>query len=212
MVGRIGVKCGSTRIYYEGRLIQGTVINIQPNKVMAIKTKEKDGYVAMVLASIEHARLTHKPLLGQYKKAGVAPMRVIREFSISEQGLSELEVGQSLGLEIFKLGQQVSVTGVTIGKGFAGCVKRHNFSMQRATHGNSLAHRAPGSIGQCQDPGRVFKNKKMPGRMGSQQVLMSGLQILSVDEALETVIVKGSVPGKPGGVVLVNLVEVRGEA
>lgn len=205
-IGLVGRKSGMTRIFTdEGASIPVTVIEVVPNRVAQIKTVENDGYFALQLASGERkaSHLT-KPLIGHYAKANIKAGSELNESRLEECELEGVKVGDELTVEHFEVGQIVDVTGRSKGKGFAGGVKRWNFQMQDATHGNSVSHRAPGSIGQCQTPGRVFKGKKMAGHMGSAQVTVQSLEIVRVDVGRNLVLVKGAVPGAPGGNVLVR--------
>lgn len=212
-IGLVGRKSGMTRIFTdEGASIPVTVIEVIPNRVAQIKTVASDGYTALQLASGERksSHLT-KPLIGHYAKANIKAGNALNESRVEEAELDGVNVGDELTVERFESGQKVDVTGQSKGKGFAGGVKRWNFQMQDATHGNSVSHRAPGSIGQCQTPGRVFKGKKMAGQMGNVQVTTQGLEIVRVDAERNLILVKGAVPGAPGGDVLVRpTVKARG--
>ena len=181
-IGLVGRKCGMTRVFTEeGSSVPVSVIEVDPNRITQVKTKEADGYEAVQVTTGERkaSRVT-KPIAGIYAKAGVDAGRGLWEFSL--QGASEkYSVGDKVGLDMFEVGQKVDVTGKSKAKGFAGGVKRWNFSMQDATHGNSLSHRAPGSFGQCQTPGRVFNGKKMAGHMGDERVTVQSLEIVQVD-------------------------------
>ena len=204
-LGVIGRKCGMTRIFTEdGLSIPVTVIEAQPNRVTQLKTKETDGYEAVqVTCGSRRAKRVNKPKSGQFKKAGVEAGRGFWEFRIENEDL-DLQLGNEIKVDIFNDGQFVDVTGTNKGKGFAGVIKRHNFSMQDATHGNSLAHRAAGSIGQNQTPGRVFKGKKMAGHMGNVRRTIQNLQIVRVDTEKNLILIKGAVPGAPGEDVIVR--------
>ena len=205
-IGVVGRKAGMTRIFTEeGASVPVTVIEIEPNRVTQIKTVESDGYRALQVTAGERraSRLT-KPVVGVYTKAGVEPGNGLWEFRLEEGEGAELETGSSINVEIFSEGQKVDVTGTSIGKGFAGVVKRHNFRTQDATHGNSLSHRAPGSIGQNQTPGRVFKGKRMAGHMGNKKRTAQNLEVVKVDADRNLLIVKGAVPGAKGGSVVVR--------
>lgn len=206
-IGIVGRKSGMTRIFTdEGASIPVTVIEVDPNRVTQIKTVAQDGYCAVQLAAGERktSHLT-KPLIGHYAKANVAAGRVLTESRISESELANFTLGDELTVAVFQPGQKIDVTGQSKGKGFAGVIKRYNFHMQDATHGNSLSHRAPGSIGQCQTPGRVVKGKKMCGHMGVERVTVQNLEVIRVDTERNLLLVKGAVPGAPGGDVLVRL-------
>lgn len=211
-IGLVGRKCGMTRVFTEeGSSVPVSVIEVDPNRITQVKTKEADGYEAVQVTTGERkaSRVT-KPIAGIYAKAGVDAGRGLWEFSL--QGASEkYSVGDKVGLDMFEVGQKVDVTGKSKGKGFAGGVKRWNFSMQDATHGNSLSHRAPGSIGQCQTPGRVFKGKKMAGHMGDERVTVQSLEIVQVDAEKNLLLVKGAVPGATGNDLIVRpAVKARG--
>lgn len=213
-VGLVGRKCGMTRVFTEaGESIPVTVLEVQPNRITQVKTLENDGYRALqVVAGIQKPSRINKPLTGHYAKAGVEGGRKIREFRLVEGEYSEIKPGDQLTVEIFKAGQMVDVEGFSRGKGFAGSVKRHNFRTQDATHGNSLSHRAPGSIGQCQTPGRVFKGKKMAGHMGNKKCTVQNQEIIRVDVLHNVILIKGVVPGAPGGdVVITASVKYKGE-
>jgi large subunit ribosomal protein L3 len=203
-VGLIGRKAGMTRIFTEdGVSVPVTVIEVDPNRVTQVKTAEKDGYTAIQVTtgSVKANRLT-KPEAGHYAKASVEAGRGLWEFRLS--GDEEINVGDSLTVERFEAGQKVDVTGQSKGKGFQGGVKRWNFRTQDATHGNSLSHRAPGSIGQCQTPGRVWKGKKMAGHMGAERVTVQTLEVVRVDAERNLLLIKGAVPGATGGDVIVK--------
>lgn len=202
-LGLIGQKMGMTRVFEEdGRSIPVTVVSINQNRITQIKTAETDGYEAIQVTTGERkASRINKPLTGHYAKAKVAPGIGLWEFR-AEKG--ELEVGSEIKADLFEAGQKVDVQGTTIGKGFAGVMKRYNFGGLRATHGVSISHRSAGSIGQCQDPGRVFKNKKMAGHMGNVKRTQQGLEVVRVDAERNLVLVKGSVPGSKGGVIILK--------
>jgi len=204
-IGLVGRKSGMTRIFAEdGNSIPVTVIEVSPNRVTRVKDSAGDGYSAIqVTAGEKKASHVTKAEAGHYSKAGVAAGRGLWEFRLDE-GQDAPEVGAELTVEVFEAGQKVDVTGQSKGKGFQGGVKRWNFAMQDATHGNSISHRAPGSIGQCQTPGRVFKGKKMAGHMGAEQKTIQTLEVVRVDTARNLLLIKGSVPGAPGGDVIVR--------
>ena len=203
-VGLIGRKAGMTRVFTEdGVSVPVTVIEVEPNRVTAVKTEETDGYAAIqVTTGAKKANRLSKPEAGNFAKAGVEAGRGLWEFRLS--GGDEVNVGEELTVARFEAGQKVDVTGQSKGKGFQGGVKRWNFSMQDATHGNSLSHRAPGSIGQCQTPGRVWKGKKMAGQMGNAQVTVQTLEVVRVDAERNLLLIKGAVPGATGGDVIVK--------
>ena len=182
-----------------------SVIEVRPNRVTQIKSDETDGYRSVqVTAGKRRASLVNKPATGHFTKAGVEAGEGLWELRLPENDGEELETGSELKVDMFEAGEMVDVTGTSKGKGFAGTVKRHNFHMQDATHGNSLAHRAPGSIGQCQTPGRVFKGKKMAGQMGDERVTTQNLEIMRVDAERNLLLIKGAVPGAAGGTVMVR--------
>lgn len=207
-IGIIGKKCGMTRVFQEdGTNVPVTVIEASPNRVTQVKTAESDGYAAVqVTNGSKRSGLVNKPLAGHYAKADVAAGKGLWELRLDDVKDDEMpEVGKDITVEQFEAGQKVFVTGISKGKGFAGAVKRHNFAMQDATHGNSLSHRAPGSIGQCQTPGRVFKGKKMAGQMGNVRSTTKNLEIVRVDSERHLLLIKGAVPGAAGGRVIVRL-------
>ena len=205
-IGVVGRKVGMTRVFTdEGASLPVTVIEIEPNRVAQLKTLEADGYraVQVTTGSRKASRVT-KAAAGHYAKAGVEAGRGLWEFRLNDGEGEELEAAGEIKVDIFEAGQKVDVSGISIGKGFAGGVKRHNFHMQDATHGNSLSHRAPGSIGQCQTPGRVFKGKRMAGHMGAAKRTMQNLEVVRVDADRNLLLVKGAVPGAKGGNVVVR--------
>ena len=204
-IGLVGRKSGMTRVFTEdGASVPVTVVEIAPNRVTQIKELETDGYRAIqVTAGSRKASKVSKPEAGHYAKAGVTAGEGLGELRLD--GADEaFEVGSELTVERFEQGQKVDVAGRSKGKGFQGVIKRWNFRMQDATHGNSLSHRAPGSIGQCQTPGRVFKGKKMSGHMGDERVTTQGLEAVRVDLERNLLLIKGAVPGAPGGEVIVR--------
>ncbi|MED5238703.1 MAG: 50S ribosomal protein L3 [Pseudomonadota bacterium] len=203
-IGVIGRKCGMTRVFTEeGVSVPVTVIEVTPNRVAQVKTEESDGYQAVqVTVGERRASRVTKAQAGHFSKAGVEAGRGVWEFR-AEAG--ELQAGSEVTVEGFEAGQIIDVTGTSKGKGFAGGVKRWNFSTQDMTHGNSLSHRAPGSIGQNQTPGRVFKGKKMAGHMGAERVTVQNLEVVRVDAEKNLLLVKGAVPGATGGDVIVRL-------
>jgi large subunit ribosomal protein L3 len=196
----------------EGESVPVTVIHAPPNRITRIKTDDRDGYFALqVTTGTRKPSRISKPVAGQYAAVSVEPGEGLYEFRIDADQASEYEPGAELTVDRFSAGQRVDVTGTTIGKGFAGVVKRHHFHMQDATHGNSLAHRAPGSIGQNQTPGRVFKGKKMAGHLGNVQRTAQGLEVVQVDPERNLIAVKGAVPGHAGGrLVIKPAVKARG--
>jgi large subunit ribosomal protein L3 len=204
-IGLVGRKSGMTRVFTEdGASVPVTVVEIAPNRVTQIKELETDGYRAIqVTAGSRKASKVSKAEAGHFAKAGVAAGEGLWEFRLDASD-EAFEVGVELTVERFEQGQKVDVAGRSKGKGFQGVVKRWNFSTQDATHGNSLSHRAPGSIGQCQTPGRVFKGKKMSGHMGDERVTTQGLEVVRVDAERNLLLIKGAVPGAPGGEVMVR--------
>lgn len=205
-LGLIGRKVGMTRIFTEeGASIPVTVLEVVPNRVTQIKTVESDGYTGLQVAYGERrASRINKALTGHYAKAGVAAGAGIKEFNVSADVLSSYQVGGNVTVEIFSAGQMVDVTGTSIGKGFAGAIKRHNFSSNRASHGNSRSHNVPGSIGMAQDPGRVFPGKRMPGHLGDAKVTTQNLEVVRVDVERNLLLIKGAIPGSKGGDVVVR--------
>ncbi len=203
-IGIVGIKRGMTRVFNEeGVSVPVTVIEATPNRITQVKSQESDGYSAIqVTAGDVKASRVNKAVAGHYSKASVEAGRKLWEFRVD--GEEEHNVGDSLTVEAFEAGQKVDVCGQSKGKGFAGVVKRHNFSTQDMSHGNSISHRAPGSIGQCQTPGRVFKGKKMAGHMGSARVTTQTLEIVQIDQENNLLLIKGAVPGANGGDVIVT--------
>lgn len=204
-IGLVGTKSGMTRIFTEdGASVPVTVIEVEPNRVTCVKTVESDGYSAVqVTAGSRKAKHLTKAAAGQYAKAGVEAGRSLMEFRLSE-GEEAPAMGGELTVSLFEAGQQIDVTGTSKGKGFQGAVKRWNFRTQDNSHGNSLSHRAPGSIGMCQTPGRVFKGKKMAGQMGNVRCTVQSLEVVRVDAERNLLLVKGAVPGAPGSDVIIR--------
>ena len=206
-IGLVGRKCGMSRIFTEdGRSIPVTLIEATPNRVTQLKTTEVDGYNAIqVTAGSKRAALVNKPMAGHFAKAQVEAGRGLWEFRLEADELAKFSVGGELKAdEIFSVGQIVDVAGITKGKGFQGTIKRHNFKMGDATHGNSLSHRAPGSIGPRQTPGRVFPGKKMSGHMGAVRRSAMNLEVVKIDAERHLIAIKGSVPGAQGGNVIIR--------
>ena len=203
-IGIVGRKCGMTRVFTDdGQSVPVTVIEASPNKVTQVKSADKDGYKAIQVAvGTKKASHISKPESGHFSKAEIEGAASLHEFRLAEG--DDFDVGAELSVEQFSEGQMIDATGTSKGKGFAGGVKRWNFSMQDATHGNSLSHRAPGSIGQCQTPGRVFKGKKMAGHMGAAQVTTQNLRVVKVDAEKNLILVRGAVAGAPGGKVILK--------
>jgi large subunit ribosomal protein L3 len=208
-IGLVGRKVGMTRIFTDDGVTQPvTVLDVSDNRITQIKTAEKDGYAAVQVAfGKRRASRVNKALAGHLAKAAVEAGHVLKEFRLAQpEELGELKVGAKIpAQQLFKVGQLVDVQGVTIGKGFAGVIKRHHFGGQNASHGNSVSHRVPGSTGQNQSPGHVFKGKRMPGHLGDVQRTISNLEIVRIDEARQLLLVKGSVPGSSGRDVVVRL-------
>ncbi len=205
-IGLVGRKFGMTRVFTEeGVSVPVTVIQIESNTVTQVKNLENDGYrsIQVSTGSKKVSRIT-KPVAGHYAKAGVESGRGLWEFRLDDGEADEFTVGSNIELNYFEEGQYVDVRGTSIGKGFAGCIKRHNFSTQDATHGNSLSHRAPGSIGQNQSPGRVFKGKKMAGHMGAERKTIQNLRIQRIDRARKLMLIRGAVPGAKGSDVVIT--------
>lgn len=203
-IGLIGRKRGMTRVFSEdGVSTPVTVIEVEPNRVSQLKTVDSDGYnaIQVTVGGRKASRVT-KPEAGHFAKAQAAAGRKVAEFRVEE--LAELELGAELKVDLFEAGQQIDVSGITKGKGFAGVVKRYGFRGGDATHGNSLSHRAPGSIGQCQTPGRVFKGKKMAGHMGDKKRTLQNLSVVKVDAERNLLLIKGSVPGATGSDVIIR--------
>ena len=205
-LGLVGRKAGMSRVFTDdGRSIPVTLIEATPNRITQIKTVEADGYSAVqVTAGSRRAALVNKPLSGHYAKAKVEAGRGLWEFRVADEKLGDFAVGGEIKADIFEVGQIVDVQGVTKGKGFQGTIKRHNFSMGDATHGNSLSHRSPGSLGQRQTPGRVFPGKKMSCHMGAEVQSAQNLEVVRVDAERGLIAVRGAVPGAPGGDVVVR--------
>jgi large subunit ribosomal protein L3 len=206
-IGLVGRKCGMSRVFTDdGRSIPVTLIEATPNRVTQVKTVETDGYNAVqVSAGAKRAALINKPLAGHYAKAKVEAGRGLWEFRLEAGEVGKFEVGGELKAdEIFSIGQKVDVAGISKGKGFQGTIKRHHFTMGDATHGNSLSHRSPGSIGQRQTPGRVFPGKKMAGHMGNVRRSAVNLEVVKIDNDRHLIAIMGSVPGAPGGDVIIR--------
>ena len=203
-LGLVGRKCGMSRVFVEsGESIPVSVVHVLPNRITQIKSKESDGYSAVqITTGVKKNSNVNKAAAGIFSKAGVDAGRGFWEFRLDTD--TELEVGSEVSLDTFKVGQIVDVSGTSIGKGFAGVIKRHNFQMQDATHGNSVSHRAPGSIGQCQTPGRVFKGKKMAGHMGNRKVTTQNLEVVSIDVEKSVILIKGAIPGSKNGDVVIT--------
>ena len=206
-IGLVGRKCGMTRVFTaDGASVPVTLIEATPNRVTQVKTAETDGYNAIqVTVGDKRVALVNKPASGHFAKAKVTAGRGLWEFRLEAAEVAKYQVGGEIKIDdVFKVGQKVDVAGVTKGKGFAGTIKRHHFTMGDATHGNSLSHRSPGSIGQRQTPGRVFKGKKMAGHMGDVNQSIMNLEVVQIDAERNLIAVKGSIPGAKGGDVVVR--------
>ena len=205
-LGLVGRKVGMTRIFTDdGATVPVTVLDVSNNRVTQIKTPESDGYAAVqVTFGQRRASRVGKPLAGHLAKAGVEAGHVLKEFPVSAEELSNLKPGDQISVTIFTVGQKVDISGTSIGKGFAGGIKRHNFSSNRASHGNSISHNAPGSIGMAQDPGRVFPGKRMAGHLGDAKSTIQNLEVVRIDTERQLLLVKGAVPGSKGADVVVR--------
>ena len=205
-IGVVGRKAGMTRLFTEeGTSIPVSVIEVMSNRITQIKTDEVDGYQAIqVTTGSKKASRVTRPMAGHFAKAGVEAGRGLWEFRVAGEEATDLAVGGEVSIDMFEAGQKVDVTGVSIGKGFQGGIKRHNFTMQDATHGNSISHRSNGSIGMCQTPGRVIKGKKMSGHMGNAQRTIQSLELVRVDAERGLLLVKGSIPGSKGSDVIIK--------
>jgi len=205
-LGLIGRKVGMMRIFTdEGETVPVTVVDVSDNRVTQIKTVETDGYASVQVAfGKRRASRVNKASAGHYAKAGVEAGTILKEFRVEESQAAEMKAGDKIDVSVFEVGQKIDVQGISIGKGFAGVIKRHNFSSGRATHGNSVSHNVPGSIGMNQDPGRVFKGKKMTGHMGNVTRTVQNLEIARIDTERQLLLVKGAVPGAKNGNVIVR--------
>jgi large subunit ribosomal protein L3 len=206
-LGLVVEKCGTSRVFLEkdGSSVPVTVVKVLSHKVAQVKTREKNGYRAVQCAiGSKHPSKLTKAVLGEFIKQGIEPAKGLKEFRLEESELPEVKVGDEFNATVFNEGQLVDVRGLSRGKGFAGTVKRHNFRTQDASHGNSLSHRAPGSIGQCQTPGRVMKGKKMSGHMGDVFRTSQALTVVRVDVERNLLLIKGAVPGAPGTELVVS--------
>lgn len=204
-IGLVGRKVGMTRIFADdGDSIPVTVLDVSNNRVAQVKTVEVDGYSAIQLAfGKRRASRVRKSAAGHFAKAAIEAGSVLKEFRVSAEEAAKLAPGATVGPDVFQVGQRVDVAGTTIGKGFAGVIKRHHFSSNRASHGNSITTRAPGSIGQAQDPGRVFPGKKMPGHMGAAHRTAQNLVVVRIDAERKLLLIRGAVPGHAGGAITV---------
>ncbi|MDE2117202.1 MAG: 50S ribosomal protein L3 [Betaproteobacteria bacterium] len=205
-LGLVGRKIGMTRIFTDdGTSLPVTVLDVSNNRVTQIKSASTDDYSAVQVAfGTRRASRVTKAAAGHFAKAGVEAGSVLKEFTATPEELGGLQAGGTMGVDLFKVGQKVDITGVTIGKGYAGTIKRHHFKSGRATHGNSKSHNVPGSIGMAQDPGRVFPGKRMTGHLGDVQRTVQNLEIVRIDADRQLMLVKGAVPGSKGGDVVVH--------
>jgi large subunit ribosomal protein L3 len=205
-LGLIGRKVGMTRLFTEdGASVPVTVLEVVPNRVTQVKTVATDGYAGLQVAHGQRrASRINKALTGHYAKSGAAAGAGIQEFKVTEDVLANYTPGANISVDIFQVGQLVDVTGTSIGKGFSGAIKRHNFASNRASHGNSRSHNVPGSIGMAQDPGRVFPGKRMPGHLGAVKVTTQNLEVIRVDAERNLLLIKGAIPGAKGGDVVVR--------
>jgi large subunit ribosomal protein L3 len=205
-LGLVGRKIGMTRLFADdGSTIPVTVVDVSNNRVTQIKTSAIDGYAAVQVAfGVRRASRVTKPAAGHLAKAAVEAGSLLKEFRMVEADLAALQPGSAVSVEIFKAGQLVDVTGTTQGKGYAGVIKRHHFSSNRASHGNSRSHNVPGSIGQAQDPGRVFPGKRMTGHLGAVQRTVQKLEVVRIDTERQLILIKGAIPGSKGGHVVVR--------
>jgi large subunit ribosomal protein L3 len=205
-LGLVGRKVGMTRVFTEdGDTVPVTVVDVSNNRVAQIKTPDNDGYAAVQVAfGKRRATRVNKAAAGHFAKAGVEAGHTLREFRVKPEEIANFKIGGAVGVDIFKVGQKVDVSGVTQGKGFAGVIKRHHFSSNRASHGNSVSHNKPGSIGQNQDPGRVFPGKRMAGHMGAGANTTQNLEIIRIDAGRQLLLIRGALPGSRGGDVTVR--------
>lgn len=211
-LGLVGRKIGMTRVFTEeGDSVPVTVVDVSNNRVAQVKRPEVDGYAAVQLAyGRRRPSRVSKALAGHFAKAGIEAGEIVREFRVRAEELAQLKPGARVGVELFQVGQKVDVSGVSKGKGFAGVIKRHHFSSNRASHGNSVSHNKPGSIGQNQDPGRVFPGKRMPGHLGAARRTVLNLEIVRIDPERQLLLIKGALPGARGGDITIRPA-VRGE-
>lgn len=205
-LGLVGRKIGMTRVFTEdGTSVPVTVVDVSNNRVTQIKTPATDGYTAVQVAfGIRRKSRVTQPLAGHYAKAGVEAGRVLKEFIVTGEDAAKMSLGSAVAIDLFQVGQMVDVTGTTQGKGFTGAIKRHHFKSNRATHGNSRSHNSPGSIGQNQDPGRVFPGKRMAGHYGAVKRTTQNLEIVRIDTERQLLLIKGAIPGSKGGDLVVR--------
>jgi len=204
-LGLVGRKVGMTRVFTDdGDAVPVTVLDVADNRVTQIKKPETDGYSAVQIAyGKRRASRVNKPMAGHFAKAGVQGGSLLREFRVAEGELANLQVGGTIGVDIFQVGQMVDVAGTTKGRGFAGVIRRHHFSSNRASHGNSISHNRPGSTGQNQDPSRVFPGKRMPGHLGDVNRTTQNLEVVRVDAERQLLLVRGGIPGANGGHIVI---------
>jgi large subunit ribosomal protein L3 len=205
-LGLVGRKVGMTRVFTDdGDTVPVTVVDVSNNRITQLKAPDSHGYAGVqVTFGKRRASRVRKPAAGHFAKAGVEAGHTLREFRVAPEKLADLKVGGNVGVDIFKVGQMVDVTGVSLGKGFSGVIKRHHFSSNRASHGNSVSHNKPGSIGMAQDPGRVFPGKKMAGHLGAVKRTAQNLEIVRIDAARQLLLIRGAVPGSRNGDVVVS--------
>ena len=205
-LGLVGRKVGMTRVFTDdGDSVPVTVVDVSNNRVTQIKSAERDGYVAIQVAfGKRRASRVVKPAAGHFAKAGVEAGSVLREFRVTSDQAASFQPGGVVGVDIFQVGQKVDVTGISLGKGYAGVIKRHHFSSNRASHGNSVSHNKPGSISMAQDPGRVFPGKKMPGHLGAVKRTVQNLEIVRIDAERQLLLIRGAVPGSKNGDLMVS--------
>jgi large subunit ribosomal protein L3 len=205
-LGLVGRKVGMTRVFADdGSSVPVTVLDVSNNRVAQIKLPESDGYAAVqVTFGSRRPRRVVKPMAGHLAKAGIEAGEVLKEFSVEQDELANCKLGDVISVTIFQVGQKVDISGTTVGKGFSGSIKRHHFSSNRASHGNSVSHNSPGSIGMAQDPGRVFPGKRMAGQLGNVARTTQNLEVVRVDETRQLLLIKGAVPGAKGGDVVIR--------
>ena len=205
-LGLVGRKVGMTRVFTdEGDSVPVTVVDVSDNRVTQIKTAKTDGYTAVqVTFGKRRPSRVNKSAAGHFAKAAVEAGHTLKEFRVAEDQLANLKLGGKVGVDLFQVGQMVDVTGTSQGKGFSGVIKRHNFSSNRASHGNSRSHNTPGSTGQAQDPGRIFPGKRMAGQLGNVKRTIQSLEIVRIDAERQLLLIKGSIPGSKGGDLLVH--------
>lgn len=204
-IGLIAYKCGMTRFFTsEGISIPVTVVKVYSNYIVGIRAVDDEVCSVKISAGFVRKDKVIKPILGFYKSIGIESLKYMCEFRVLKSYVKNYSIGDEVPISMFNVLDKINVVGISKGKGFAGVIKRHNFSAQRASHGNSLSHRAPGSIGQCQTPGRVFKGKKMAGRMGNSQVTMCNIEVVNIYSDLNAILLKGAIPGAPGNKIILK--------